>query len=87
MKATLQGYEMSKGGITMKMARVLRTARIVIFALTASGTMVSADYAFAMGYKHQAAAMCNSLLDAKGLKGDARKAEYNKCKADPVNYK
>jgi hypothetical protein len=71
----------------METMQVCRIARIVIFALTASGTMVSADYAFALNYRHQAAAMCDSLVGAKGLKGDARKAEYNKCRADPVNYK
>jgi hypothetical protein len=69
--------ECEQGRIAMKTTRVYRTARIVIFALTASGAMVSADYAFALNYRHQAAAMCDSLVGAKGLKGEARKAEYN----------
>ena len=31
--------------------------------------------------------MCNSALNAKGLKGPARTAEFDKCKLDPINYK
>jgi hypothetical protein len=31
--------------------------------------------------------MCNSALNAKGLKGDERKTEFEKCKNDPINYK
>jgi hypothetical protein len=31
--------------------------------------------------------MCNSALNVKGLKGDARKAEFQKCVNDPINYK
>jgi hypothetical protein len=54
--------ECEQGRIAMKTTRVYRTARIVIFALN---------------YRHQAAAMCDSLVGAKGLKGEARKAEYN----------
>jgi hypothetical protein len=31
--------------------------------------------------------MCNSALNVKGLKGAERKAEFEKCQTDPVNYK
>ncbi len=31
--------------------------------------------------------MCNGAMNAKGLKGPERKAEYEKCKIDPLNYK
>jgi hypothetical protein len=39
------------------------------------------------GQRHQVSETCRALLDAKGLKGDARKTEYQKCKLDPINYK
>ena len=35
----------------------------------------------------QARKMCNSALNVKGLKGAERKAEFEKCKIDPINYK
>jgi hypothetical protein len=31
--------------------------------------------------------MCNSTLNSKGLKGAERKAEFEKCKTDPISYK
>jgi hypothetical protein len=31
--------------------------------------------------------MCNSALNVKSLKGAERKAEFEKCKIDPLNYK
>jgi hypothetical protein len=31
--------------------------------------------------------MCNRALNVKGLKGAERKAEFEKCKIDPVSYK
>jgi hypothetical protein len=31
--------------------------------------------------------MCNSALNAKGLKGAVRSAEFEKCKIDPLSYK
>jgi hypothetical protein len=31
--------------------------------------------------------MCNGALNDKGLKGPQRAAEFEKCKADPINYK
>ena len=67
--------------------RVYGIVKTAIFALIASGMMVGADDSFAMNYNHQRAAMCNALVDSKGLKGDARKAEFQKCRADPINYK
>jgi hypothetical protein len=30
---------------------------------------------------------CHVLVNAKGLKGAAKQAEYDKCQADPTNYK
>ena len=36
---------------------------------------------------YMARRMCNSALNAKGLKGAERKAEFEKCKIDPVSYK
>jgi hypothetical protein len=70
----------------MNMTRVYQITRTVIFALAASG-IVTANYAFASDYRHQATALCTAAVNTKGLKGDARKAEYSKCKADPLNYK
>jgi hypothetical protein len=35
----------------------------------------------------QNAAKCHTMIDPKGLKGDAFKGEMNKCKEDPDNYK
>jgi hypothetical protein len=71
----------------MTTTRFYRTGRTVILALAASGIMVSADYSLASDYRHQATSVCNALVDGKGLKGPARKAEYQKCKADPLSYK
>jgi hypothetical protein len=31
--------------------------------------------------------LCSDLVKQKGLKGDGFKAEFGKCKMDPVNYK
>ena len=31
--------------------------------------------------------VCHDLVNAKGLKGAAKQAEYDKCQADPTNYK
>ena len=36
---------------------------------------------------YMARRMCNSTLDFKGVKGPERKAEFDKCKVDPMNYK
>jgi hypothetical protein len=35
----------------------------------------------------QARHMCNAALNQKGLKGDQRKVEYQKCFANPQTYK
>jgi hypothetical protein len=31
--------------------------------------------------------VCRDTMNAKGLKGAARQAEYDKCMADPIGYK
>jgi hypothetical protein len=36
---------------------------------------------------YMARRMCGSALNEKGLKGPERKAEFEKCKVDPLNYK
>jgi hypothetical protein len=38
-------------------------------------------------YRHQKSAICSSMMNAKGLKGDQRKSEYQRCMIDPGNYK
>jgi hypothetical protein len=35
----------------------------------------------------QAAGICNSAMNQKGLKGEQRRAEFQKCKMDPYGYK
>jgi len=35
----------------------------------------------------KAAGMCKTAMDQKGLKGPQRQAEFEKCRADPYNYK
>jgi hypothetical protein len=35
----------------------------------------------------QAAGICNAAMNQKGLKGEQRKAEFEKCKMDPYGYK
>jgi hypothetical protein len=36
---------------------------------------------------YKVSSMCNAALNVKGLKGPERKAEFEKCKLDPFNYK
>jgi hypothetical protein len=57
--------------------------------------VVSVQPSFARNYlcevgncpEHVANRMCNSALNEKGLKGAQRKAEFEKCKIDPINYR
>lgn len=63
-----------------------RTANLaVVMILVASGAIATKP-AFAQ-YRHQVAQMCQDKVNAKGLKGDPRKAEYQKCRLDPIGYK
>jgi hypothetical protein len=48
--------------------------------------VVNSEPSFAQ-YRHQKSAICSSLVNAKGLKGDQRKGEYQKCMMDPQGYK
>ena len=68
----------------------------VIGSIALAIGVLSVQPAFAGGGKscmagncsqYQAGRMCNSALNAKGLKGAERKAEFEKCKIDPLNYK
>ena len=59
---------------------------LAIATLVGLGGIVATESAFAQ-YRHQAAQMCQDKVKAKGLKGDNWKAEYQKCKSDPIGYK
>ena len=69
--------------------RVARTAVLALFTLCVGLASVQPSLAGceARCKAAKAAGMCNRALDAKGLKGPERKAEWDKCKADPFSYK
>lgn len=63
-----------------------RAVRIGILAGIGLGVIGGADTSFAQ-YRHQTSQICRDRVNAKKLKGDDWKKEYQKCKSDPINYK
>jgi hypothetical protein len=63
-----------------------QAVNLAIVTLVGLGSIVATESAFAQ-YRHQVAQMCQDKVNAKGLKGDARKGEYQKCRMDPISYK
>jgi hypothetical protein len=63
-----------------------RSANLAIVMLVGLGSISTTESAFAQ-YRHQVNQMCQDRVKAKGLKGDSWKAEYQKCKLDPIGYK
>jgi hypothetical protein len=71
----------------VKQRIVRNTVKTGLVALIGIGViLVNSESSFAQ-YRHQKSAICNSLMNAKGLKGDQRKGEYQKCMMDPQGYK
>lgn len=64
-------------------------SRASLIALVGVGIVVaSINSSFAGGNdRGQKNARCRELVGAKHLQGDARRAEWNKCQANSVNYK
>jgi hypothetical protein len=63
-----------------------KAVKLAVISLLAISSVVVTESAFAQ-YRHQVAQICQDKVKTKGLKGDAWKAEYQKCKLDPINYK
>jgi hypothetical protein len=63
-----------------------RTANLAVIMTLVISSTINVKPAFAQ-YRHQVAQMCQDKVNAKGLKGDPRKAEYQKCRLDPIGYK
>jgi hypothetical protein len=63
-----------------------QAVNLAIVTLVWLASIVTTESASAQ-YRHQVAQICQDKVNAKGLKGDARKGEYQKCKMDPINYK
>jgi hypothetical protein len=63
-----------------------RTVKLVVITVAGLTSIFVTESAFAQ-YRHQVAQMCQDKVKAKGLKGDSWKAEYQKCKLDPIGYK
>jgi hypothetical protein len=64
-------------------------SRASLIALIGAGIAVSSvNSSFAGGNdRGQKNARCRELVGAKHLQGDQRRAEWNKCQSDSVNYK
>jgi len=60
--------------------------RIGFLSFIGISTIIDTESSFSQGL-HQAHAMCRDLVNAKGLKGDDWKKEYQKCTTDPQHYK
>jgi hypothetical protein len=80
--------QIERGTIMIKQRIAPAVARMGVVSLIGIGVgIAAAQSSLASDYRHQKAAQCQTLVAAKGLKGDSSKAEYHKCMADPVNYK
>jgi hypothetical protein len=66
---------------------IRRAIKLSVLALIGTGVIcLDTESSFAQA-RHQVSAMCRDRVNAKGVKGDNWKTEYQKCKADPENYK
>lgn len=72
----------------MSKQSVIRVAvKASVLGMNGMGAVIAnVEPSFAQ-YRHQKSAICVSAMNAKGLKGDQRKSEYQKCMIDPQNYK
>ncbi len=73
---------MMKRGLFGELSRASLIA--VIGAGIVLGGVSSSSAANDRGQKNH---RCADLVNAKKLKGDARRAEWNKCQSDSINYK
>ena len=68
-----------------------RAMRMSLLGLVGMGLMAMVDtqpsLAGNCGGHCQAGKMCGSLVNQKGVKGAEKRTEYQKCMADPQNYK
>jgi len=65
-----------------------RLAWASLIALIGAGVVVaSVNSSFAANDRGQKNHRCADLVNAKHLKGDERRAEWNKCQTDSTNYK
>jgi hypothetical protein len=63
-------------------------SRAGLIALIGAGIVIaSANSSFAANDRGQKNHRCADLVNAKNLKGDARRAEWQKCQMDANNYK
>ena len=63
-------------------------SRASLVALIGAGIIVaSVNSSVAGNDRGQKNRRCQDLVNAKHLQGDARRAEWNKCQSDSVNYK
>jgi len=70
-----------------KQSVIRRAVKASVLGMIGMGIMIAnVEPSFAQ-YRHQKSAICQSMMNAKGLKGDMRKSEYQKCMIDPQNYK
>jgi hypothetical protein len=79
-------YLFWEGATIMIKQHVVQRIVKASLALIALGVMLNAETALAQ-FRHQKGQMCSDLVNAKGVKGDARKAEFKKCMMDPQSYK
>ena len=70
-------------------AAVIGLIALAIGALSAQPSFAGSGHGCVVGNcpDHEAKRICNSALNSKGVKGAERKAEFEKCKLDPLNYK
>ncbi len=70
-------------------AAVIGSIALAIGVLSAQPSFAGGGKACVVGNcpEYVARRMCNNALNLKGLKGAERKAEFEKCKVDPINYK
>jgi hypothetical protein len=62
----------------------------LLIAIVATSIAINASNACTTckrNYSWQKQTRCHSLVDQKGMKGPAYKAEWNKCVENPDNYK
>jgi hypothetical protein len=64
---------------------VVKATSLIVATLVLGGSLVSV--ANATNDRGQLVAMCRSMVDKKGLKGDQYRAEVQKCMRDVSSYK
>jgi hypothetical protein len=86
-----RNYPISEEAIMLKKRGLAWAPRIIIvssMALAAGLADVQSSIAGCGGYceARQVRAMCHQAINVQGLKAHERNVEFEKCKADPVNY-